>query len=90
VTASFQIATVEFSPSFELASVLLNSTSKNVAVQFPGGGPGSTKGARVFERGNVQLTDSNEIGLLQLNPPGGSIKRAKLEPDWLSPEMERR
>jgi hypothetical protein len=48
VTASFRIATVEFSPLFEIASIMLNSTSKNVAVQLPGAGPSSIEGAPVL------------------------------------------
>ncbi len=75
MTASFQIATVEFSPSFEIASVVLNSTSKNVAVQLPGAGPSSIEGAPVFEIGNVQLSGGNDLGMIQLNPLGGSGRR---------------
>jgi tetratricopeptide (TPR) repeat protein len=75
MTASFQIATVEFSPSFEIASVVLNSTSKNVSVQLPGAGPSAIEAAPVFEIGNVQLSGSNEIGLIQLNPLGGGSGR---------------
>jgi hypothetical protein len=47
-----------------------------VAIQLPGAGPNSIEGAPVFEIGNVQLIGSNESGLLQLNPLGGSVKRA--------------
>ena len=42
MTAGFQIATVEFSPSFEIASIVLNSTSRTVQVQLPGAGPSAT------------------------------------------------
>ncbi len=75
MTASFHIATVEFSPSFEIASVVLNSISKNVAVQLPGAGPSSIEGAPVFEIGDVQLAGNNDLGLIQLNPLGGSGRR---------------
>ena len=68
VAASFQIATVEFSPSFEIASIVLNSTSRNVAVQLPGAA--SVDGAPNFEIANVQLSASGEIGLMQLNLAG--------------------
>jgi tetratricopeptide (TPR) repeat protein len=54
VTAPFQIATVEFSPSFEIASIVLNSTSKQVSVQLPGAG--AVEGAPIFEIANLQLT----------------------------------
>ncbi len=75
MTASFQIATVEFSPSFEVASVVLNATSKNVALQLPGTGPGSLEGAAIFEIGNVQLDGNKEIGMIQLNPLGDAAGR---------------
>ena len=68
VAAGFQIATVEFSPSFEIASIVLNSTSRNVAVQLPGAA--SVDGAPNFEIANVQLSASGEIGLMQLNLAG--------------------
>jgi hypothetical protein len=64
VAAGFQIATVEFSPSFEIASIVLNSTSRNVAVQLPGAP--TLDGAPNFEIANIQLSASGEIGLMQL------------------------
>ncbi|PYL59020.1 MAG: hypothetical protein DMF30_00765 [Verrucomicrobia bacterium] len=75
VTAPFQIATIEFSPSFEIASLVLNSSSKQVSVQLPGAGPGS-EGAPMFEIANLQLTGGGEIGMLQLNLLGHGPKRA--------------
>ena len=65
VTGAFQIATVEFSPSFEIASIVLNSSAKQVAVQLPGAG--SVEGAPRFEIANLQLGPSGEIGMMQLN-----------------------
>ncbi|HMJ06473.1 MAG TPA: tetratricopeptide repeat protein [Chthoniobacterales bacterium] len=76
VTAGFQIATVEFSPSFEIASIILNSTSRNVSVQLPGSGPSAVEGAPVFEIGSVQLGGNGEISTMQLNPQGTGAKRA--------------
>ncbi|MDQ3119658.1 MAG: tetratricopeptide repeat protein [Verrucomicrobiota bacterium] len=75
VTAPFQIATVEFSPSFEIASIVLNSTSKNVSVQLPDAGPSAVEGAPVFEVSNVQLAGNGEIGMMQLTPQGSSPKQ---------------
>ncbi|MEY2497894.1 MAG: hypothetical protein QOD12_1450, partial [Verrucomicrobiota bacterium] len=72
----FQIATVEFSPSFEIASIVLNATSKSVSVQLPGAGPSAVEGAPVFEIANVQLTGSGEIGMMQLNAQGTAPKAA--------------
>jgi hypothetical protein len=69
VTAAFQIATVEFSPSFEISSIILNATSRNVNVQLPGSGPSAVEGAPVFEIANVQLSGS-DIAMMQLNPRG--------------------
>ncbi len=76
VTGRFQIATVEFSPSFEIASIVLNSTSKNVSVQLPGAGPSAVEGAPVFEITNVQLGGNGEIGIMQLNAQGAAPKPA--------------
>ncbi len=76
LTAGFQIATVEFSPSFEIASIILNATSKNASVQLPGTGPSAIEGAPVFEITNVQLGGNGEISMVQLNPPGAAPKRA--------------
>ncbi|MEY2559129.1 MAG: hypothetical protein QOE34_2554, partial [Verrucomicrobiota bacterium] len=76
VTGRFQIATVEFSPSFEIASLVLNSTSKSVSVQLPGAGPSAVVGAPVFEIANVQITGNGEIGMMQLNAQGSAPKAA--------------
>ena len=68
LTAAFQITTVEFSPTFDIAAMILNSSSKTVSVQLPAaaGGPGND--GPLFEVANVQLTANGEIGMLQLNP----------------------
>ncbi len=68
VTGAFQIATVEFSPSFEIASIVLNSSAKQVAVQLPGAA--SIEGAARFDIANLQLGPSGEIGMMQLNLVG--------------------
>ena len=67
VVAPFQIANVEFSPSFEISSIVLNSNSNQVSVQMPSAGGAPVEGAPVFEISNLQLTDSGEIELMQLN-----------------------
>jgi tetratricopeptide (TPR) repeat protein len=74
VTVPFQIATVEFSPSFEIASIVLNSTSKQVSVQLPGAG--AVEGAPIFEIANLQLTGAGDIGMMQLHLLGHGPKRA--------------
>ncbi|HXP34452.1 MAG TPA: tetratricopeptide repeat protein [Chthoniobacterales bacterium] len=76
VVAAFQIATVEFSPSFEISSIVLNSNSKQVSVQLPSAGGAAIEGAPVFEISNLQLTGSGEIGMMQLNLLGQGPKRA--------------
>jgi tetratricopeptide (TPR) repeat protein len=73
VTAPFQIATVEFSPSFEISSIVLNSNSKQVAVQLPGAP--SSDGAPVFEIANLQLTGTGDIGMMQLHLVGHGPRR---------------
>jgi hypothetical protein len=67
-TIACQIRTVEFSPSLEVASIILNSNSKRVIVQLPGAAPGSAHAAPVFEIANLQVSDSGDnIGMMQLN-----------------------
>ena len=67
VTVPFQIATIEFSPSLEIAAVLLNSNSKQVFVQLPGAGPILGEGAPMFEIMDLQLNESGEIAMMRLN-----------------------
>ena len=74
ITVPFQITTIEFSPSLEIASVVLNSNSKQVIVQLPGAGPSPAEGPPVFEIANLQLAESGEIGMMQLNLLGQSAK----------------
>ncbi|MEP6698281.1 MAG: tetratricopeptide repeat protein [Verrucomicrobiota bacterium] len=76
VTGRFQIASVEFSPSFEIASLVLNSTTKSVSVQLPGAGPSAIEGAPVFDITNVQLAGNGEIGMMQLAPQGSAPRVA--------------
>jgi hypothetical protein len=68
LTAAFQIASVEFSPGFEIAGIILNSSSKTVAVQLPGASASSVENAPMFEITNVQMGSNGEIAMLQLNP----------------------
>jgi Flp pilus assembly protein TadD len=75
ITVPFQISTLEFSPSLEIASVVLNSNSKQVVVQLPGAGPGPAEGAPMFEIANLELNEGGEIAMMQLNLLGGP-KRA--------------
>ena len=70
LTAHFQIAAIEFSPLFEIAAIVLTSTSKNVSMQLPGSGPSSIDNAPVFHIENVQLGGSSELGLIQVTPVG--------------------
>jgi tetratricopeptide (TPR) repeat protein len=68
VTVPFQITTLEFAPSLEIASVILNSNSKQVAVQLPGAGPAPADGAPMFEIANLELGEGGDIGMMHLNP----------------------
>jgi len=67
VTVPCQINTIEFSPSFEVASVALNSSSKQVFVQLPSGSPGAGEGTPMFEIANLELSESGDISMMQLN-----------------------
>ena len=73
VTSSFQIATVEFSPTFDISSLVLNANSKQVAVQLAGAG--SIESAPMFEIANLQLGASGEIAIMQLNLLGQGARR---------------
>jgi tetratricopeptide (TPR) repeat protein len=68
ITVPFQITTLEFAPSLEIASVILNSNSKQVAVQLPGAGPAPAEGAPMFEISNLELGEGGDIGMIHLNP----------------------
>jgi predicted Zn-dependent protease len=73
LTAEFQIGGIEFTPLFEISTILLNATSRRVLIQLPG--PGPVEGAPIFEIENVQLGPGNELGLIQVavgEPGGGS------------------
>jgi hypothetical protein len=71
VTAACLVSTVEFSPSLEIASIILNSNSKMVIVQLPGAAPDSADSPPVFEIANLQVSDSGDnIGMMQLNLVG--------------------
>ena len=75
ITVPFQISTLEFAPSLEIASVILNSNSKQVVVQLPGTGPAPVEGTPMFEIANLELNEGGEIAMMQLNLLGGP-KRA--------------
>jgi hypothetical protein len=72
VTVPCQITTIEFSPLFEIASVVLNSSSKQVLVELPGAGPCPADGPLVFEIGDLQLSEGGDAGMIQLNLLGQS------------------
>jgi len=76
VTIPFQITTIEFLPSLEIAAVVLNSNSKQVLVQLPGAGPSPIEGPPMFEIANLELTESGDIGMMQLTLLGQAPKRA--------------
>jgi hypothetical protein len=75
VTVPFQITSVEFSPSLEIGSVVLNSNSKQVLVQLPGAGPSPSEGPPVFEISNLELGEGGDIAMMQLNLLGHGAKR---------------
>ena len=75
VTVPFQVTTMEFSASFEIASVVLNSTSKEVIVQLPGAASTAGEGTPMFEIANLQLSEGGDIALMQLNLLGQGSKQ---------------
>ena len=76
VTVPFQITTIEFSPSLEIAAVVLNSASKQVTVQLPAAASAPGEGAPIFEIANLQLSEAGDIAMMQLNLLGHGPKRA--------------
>jgi hypothetical protein len=66
VTVPCEISMVEFSPLFEIASVIFNSSSKRVFVQLPGTPPGGGDGTRVCEIANLEISESGQISTMQL------------------------
>jgi hypothetical protein len=72
LTAHFQIAAIEFTPMFEISSIVLNSASRDVFMQLPGSGPTSIDSAPVFKIENVQL-NGNDLGMIQVVPGSGSL-----------------
>jgi Flp pilus assembly protein TadD len=75
VTVPCQITTIEFAPSLEIASVVLNSNSKQVRLQLPGAGPNQREGAPTFEITNLQLGESGDIAMIHLNLLGSEPKQ---------------
>jgi hypothetical protein len=69
VTIPCQIITIEFSPLLEIASVVLNSSSKQVLVHLAGAGPSPADGPLVFEIADLQLSEGGDAGMIQLNRP---------------------
>jgi len=67
VTADFQMEKVEFSSSFEITGVVLNSTSRQVSVQLAGADPSAIEEARLFDIANARLTGSGESEILELD-----------------------
>jgi hypothetical protein len=67
VTADFQMAKVEFSSSFEVTGVVLNSTSRHVSVQLAGADPSAIEEAPVFDIASGRLTGSGGSEILELD-----------------------
>jgi Flp pilus assembly protein TadD len=76
VTVPCQITTIEFAPSLEIASVVLNSSSKQVRLQLPGAGAGPREGAPTFEITNLQVGDNGDIAMMHLNLVGSGPRQS--------------
>ncbi|HJY54017.1 MAG TPA: hypothetical protein VKD89_08340 [Candidatus Udaeobacter sp.] len=70
VVVPCEMSMVEFSPLFEIASVIFKSSSKRVFVQLPGTRPGGEEGTRLCEIANLEVTESGEISTMQLHLVG--------------------
>ena len=67
VTVPCEISMVEFSPLFEIASVIFNSSSKRLLLQLAGTRPGTKERTRVCEIANLEITESGELSTMQLD-----------------------
>jgi hypothetical protein len=67
VTVPCQISRIEFSRLLEIASLVLDSSSKQVIVQLAGAGPTPADGQRAFEITDLQLSERGDAGMIQLN-----------------------
>jgi len=76
VTVPYQISAIEFSPVLEIAYVVMNSNCKQVLVQLLGASPGAGEGTSIFEIADLQLSESGDISVMQLNLVSQSPKRA--------------
>ena len=76
VTADFQMAKVEFSSSFEVTGVVLNSTSRHVSVQLAGADPSAIEEAPVFDIANGRLTGNGGSEILELDAVGATPQQS--------------
>lgn len=76
VTVPCQISALEFSPSLEIAYVVMNSNSKQVLVQLPSTSPGAGEGTSMFEIADLQLSESGDISVMELNLVSQDPKQA--------------
>ena len=67
VTIPCEITTIEFSPLLEIASVVVNSGSKQAFVELAGAGPSPAGGALAFEIADLQLSEGGDVGMIKLN-----------------------
>jgi hypothetical protein len=65
---AFEIAAIEFTPSFEVATIILKASSTRVSMQLPGVGPSTIHDAAAFEIDNVQLGPGEELGMIRVTP----------------------
>ena len=76
MTVPCQVSVIEFSPSLEIADVVMNSNSKQVFVQLLGASPGAGEGTSIFDIADLQLSESGDISVMQLNLVSHGPKRA--------------
>jgi len=83
LTAHFQIAAIELTPLFEISSIVLKATTRNVFIQLPGSGPTSTS-APGFEIESVELVANGTLGMIGLTRavPGSHVSTGRpMSPD---------
>jgi hypothetical protein len=75
LAAPFRIAAIEFSPRFEISTVILNASSNKVSMRLSGQTQSSTDDLAPYETQSVQLGPDGELALLEIAPgrPAGEI-----------------
>ncbi len=68
LTAAFRIAAIDFDPLFEIAAVVLSSSSNKASMRLPGADMSSAENVPLYEIENVQLGANGELAVIRVAP----------------------